>query len=54
MQIGNSQFEEVLKHASPGGIAEWRVRCLPLPDQQPHVSLETSNYCAAYLSEMTS
>lgn len=25
MQVGSSQFEEVLQHASPGGIAEWQV-----------------------------
>ena len=24
-QVGNSQFEEVLQKASPGGIAEWQA-----------------------------
>ena len=26
-QIGNSQFEDVLRQVSPSGIADWQVRC---------------------------
>ena len=27
-EVGNDQFEEVLKQVSPSGIPEWRVRSL--------------------------